>query len=85
MEPRQLGPVEPAEASGDGQIADASSSIPRPDKDTRDSARPSVHPALTRLSGVLARDAADFARRHRYAGLGRLQLIWNQLVLERDE
>lgn len=37
------------------------------------------HPALTRLCGVLGREAAAYVRRNRYEGLGRLILIENQL------
>jgi hypothetical protein len=69
-----------------GRVAEAPSmAIPRPVRGTRGSACPAAHPALIRLSGVLGRDAAAFARRHRYAGLGRLQLIWNQLFMESDK
>jgi hypothetical protein len=68
------------EAQG-GRIAGAcSKGVAGPDPETRGrDAHPSLHPALVRLSGVLGRDAAEFARRHRYAGLGRLQLICNRL------
>lgn len=83
MEPRgdkRLGPAKTAEASRDRQIAGASSKdILRPGQETRGSAHPAAHPALSLLSGVLGREAAAFARRYRYAGLGRLQLIWSQM------
>jgi hypothetical protein len=47
--------------------------------------RASLHPKLLSLSGVLGQEAAAFARRYRYAGLGRLQLILPQLFAENDE
>jgi hypothetical protein len=37
--------------------------------------RDPLHPTLLRLSAILGREAAAFARRYRYAGLGRIQLI----------
>jgi hypothetical protein len=74
------GPAKTAETSRDGRIDDApSKDILRPGQETRGSAHPVAHPALSRLSGVLGREAAAFARRYRYAGLGRLQLIWSQI------
>jgi hypothetical protein len=41
----------------------------------KDSNRDPLHPTLLRLSATLGREAAAFARRYRYAGLGRIELI----------
>jgi hypothetical protein len=46
-----------------------------------DLGRDPLHPTLLRLSAILGREAAAFARRYRYAGLGRIQLI----LLSSDE
>jgi hypothetical protein len=43
------------------------------------------HPALRRLSALLGHEAAAFARRYRYAGLGRLQLWLDNLNSESDD
>jgi hypothetical protein len=63
---------------------DESNWAPHMQQETGRSAYPPVHPALAQLSGLLGRDAAVFSRRHRYAGLGRLKLIWGQSMQNHD-
>jgi hypothetical protein len=46
---------------------------------------PSAHPSLVLLSGLLGREAAAFSRRHRYAGLGRLQRLRSHFIQNSDE
>jgi hypothetical protein len=68
----------------EARLPDDSNFTPRLEQETGKSAYPSVHPAL-RLSGLIGREAAAFSRRHRHAGLGRLQLIWSQFMQDHDE
>jgi len=68
-----------------GCVADGSSPGPHMKEEAGRAAYPPAHPALARLCGLLGREAAAFSRRHRYSGLGRLQLIWSQLMQDSND
>jgi hypothetical protein len=77
MDPAGEGAIDWGQAprpGGDPSIVGASARAPAPGEQIAESERRSP-PKLLHLSAVLGRDAAAFARRYRYAGLGLLQLI----------
>jgi hypothetical protein len=82
---KEAGPTGTPRGIREARLLDDSNFAPRLEQETGKSAYPSVHPALARLSGLLGRDAAAFSRRHRYAGLGQLQLIWSQFIQNDNE
>jgi hypothetical protein len=82
---KEAGATGTPRAIREARLPDDSNFAPRLEQETGKSAYPSVPPALARLSGLLGREAAAFSRRHRYAGLGRLQLIWSQFMQDHDE
>jgi hypothetical protein len=82
---KEAGPTGTPRGIREARLPDDSNFAPRLEQETGKSAYPGVHPALARLSGLLGREAAAFSRRHRYAGLGRLQLIWSQFMQDNGE